>query len=321
MIYQICGFNYICDRFIEKLSGYIVDEADKQFPVVKVQFSNSLSFDIPDKIEMINHLGYSAHSNNQSFYRFSDGSSILFSPDEVVFCGECFDDDRIANELSRADIVVLARYHKRAVLHGSAFMYRGKAYLICAPSGAGKSTLSSALVNNYDDISFLSDDILCIREDGHALYKGLPSVSLNNDSLKGVFKTPSVTKIASTKSNIYKKTLFFSDANNHMDNQIVEIGGVFFLQEPSRDNLLYIEELNSLSFLCEAVKNIKHKPAMINQLLLQEMQILNNLAKSTFAVKLRIKHDYSVLHEITSNIIEYIDKRRLQQEGRVVNET
>lgn len=312
MIYQICGFNLICDHYFEKLSDYVFDKTHDLFPVVHVSIAEKLTFDIPDKVEMTNHLGYSAHSKCQSYYRFMDGSSIFFSPSEVVFCGECFDNERIGNEISSADIVIISRYHKRAVLHGSAFMYQGKAYLICAVSGAGKSTLSSALVKFHSGVSFLTDDIICIREDGQAMYSGLRTVSLNEDSLRGIFKctsnlhdNPAIGNSTRTKTSL---TLFSED--KYENNQVVEIGGVFFLQEATHDNLIEIEELDHLSFFCEAMKNIKHKPAMINDLLLQEMTILNNLVSSTHAVKIRIKHDYSSLCEIANRVIEYIDKRK-----------
>ena len=318
MIYQICGFNYDCDRYIEILSEYIVDEVNEQFPLIKVVVTNSCCCDVPNGIEKFDNVGYSIHSEAKSYYCFWDGSSITFTPNRIIFYGNCFDNDRIANELSRADIVILARYHKRAVLHGSAFMYRGKAYLICAPSGAGKSTLASALVYNHNDISFLADDILCISEDGCALYKGLPSVSLMNDSLSGVFQPPSIKHPPLLDECQCKATLWLSNIyNNAQEDQLVEIGGVFFLQEPTQNENLQITKLDELGSFYEAIKNIKHKSAMISQFLKQELGIINKMTNNVFAVTLRIKRDFSLLPEITNAICTYIDKQWQQQESGV----
>ena len=317
MIYQIHGFNILCDQYIEQLNDYIFDEYNKDFPVISTKITSELKVNIQDGLEIFNELGRFVHSKYKNYYEFNDGTSILFSPKEIIFCGEKFDTNRLLEEISRPNIVILSRFHKRAVLHGSAFLYKGKAYLLCAYPGAGKSTLSSAITKYQSDVRFLTDDIICVKKDGASIYNGIPHVSLNKDSFQYLFNKPdhelSPPLCNSNKNSKTTCDLTTVTKAKNVQN-IIEIGGVFFLDTPLEDELIKITKLNKYEFFCESIKNIKSRKSLISEFLVQEMQILNNMVNNKiFGVKLCIKHDYSKLEEITRRVLDFIDSQ-LQNE-------
>lgn len=312
MIYQIHGFNIVCDQYIEKLKDYISDKPNENLPTINTKITTKSSLDIPDGVEVFNNWGTSIHSKRKSYYRFLDGSSILLSPREIIFCGDNFDAERLFGEISRANIVDVSRFHNRAVLHGSAFFYEKKAYLLCAYPGAGKSTLSSAITKYHSNVCFITDDIICVTKDGTSIYNGVHHVSLNDDSFKQLFDALHDQLITRPSNSIInpKTTYDLSSHRNLNVPQNIVIGGVFFLDTPIEDQLIDIKELNKFEFLCEAIKNIKARQSLISELLTQEMQILNSMVQNNiFGVKLRIKHDYSNLQKITNMIVSYINNR------------
>jgi len=197
-------------------------------------------------------------------------------------------------------------------LHGSAFYYRDKAYLICAIPGAGKSTLSTAIAKYHEDVSFLTDDIICVKEDGQSMYRGVQKVNLNNDSynhLCGKSNNGLMTYSTNVLDN-QKTTYNLKSQDKLVIDQNIEIGGVFFLYPPIEDSLIKIEKLNKFDFFCEVMKNIKYRKSMVDEILLQEMGIVNNMTnRNIFGVKLQIKHDYSLLQEVTDQIIGYINNQ------------
>lgn len=61
------------------------------------------------------------------------------------------------------------------MLHSSAVVHNGKAYLFSAPSGTGKSTHTQLWVKNFEDAYILNDDKPAIRlEDGKFYVYGTP---------------------------------------------------------------------------------------------------------------------------------------------------
>ena len=148
--------------------------------------------------------------------------------------------------------------------------------------------------------------------DGTSIYNGLPHVSLNNDSYHQLYSAIKDRLILSSLhlSTNSKTTLDVNTCNVPKTNQSFEIGGIFFLDKPLENELVKMEKFNKIEFFCEALKNIKFRQSLVGQLLTQEMQIVNNMVNNNiFGVKLRIKHDYSELQEITNRIVDYIDKQ------------
>lgn len=308
MIYSVYGFNFICDQIINKYHGRTYNQLHEMLPVINIVQNDNLDVKMSDSVEIENDFCISKHSINKSYFCFNDGNSILITPTEIQFGGNKIDDKLIGG----ADIIILSRHHKRAVLHGSAFIYCKKAYLVCAYPGAGKSTLSAAMTKYHQNISTLTDDIICVKNDGSSIYNGLSNISLNNDSynyLQTDDDNPLIVLSSSPSADFKTIINVKSDYVNTVTNSF-EIGGIFFLQEPLKNDLIMIEELSKIELFYEALKNIKFRQSLVGELLAQEMQIINNMINNNiFGVKLRIRHDFSQLHEITNRIIDYIDKQ------------
>lgn len=308
MIYSVYGFNFICEQIINKYHGRTYNQLEEKLPDVNIVKNDNLDAKMTDSVEIKNDDCVSKHSINKSYFCFNDGNSILITPKMIQFGGGKIDDKLIGG----ADIIILSRQHGRAVLHGSAFVYRKKAYLVCACPGAGKSTLSAAMSKYHKNISTLTDDIICVRNDGAAIYNGLSNISLNYDSysyLQAGDGNP--LSVLSPRISAGFKTII--DVKSDYTNTAIssyEIGGIFFLQEPLESDLIMIEELNEIELFYESLKNIKFRKYLVGELLAQEMKVINNMVnKNVFGVKIRIRHDYSQLHKITNMIIDYIDKR------------
>ena len=309
MTYSLYGFNFICDQTINKYHGRTRDQLDAMLPIINIVKNDNLDIKMTDSMEIKNDFCASRHSTSKSYFRFNDGNSI--TPNKIQFGGNKIDDKLIGG----ADIIILSRQHGRAVLHGSAFTYCNKAYLVCAYPGAGKSTLSAAMSKYHKNVSTLTDDIICVKNDGTSIYNGLSSISLNSDSYN-YFQTnnDSTLPVFSTRTSSDFKTIIdvkSDHANTAMNSY--EIGGIFFLHEPLESDLIMIEDLNKMELFYESLKNIKFRQSLVGGLLAQEMQVINNMVnKNIFGVKLRIRHDYSKLHKITDLIIDYIDKQTLK---------
>ena len=160
------------------------------------------------KVEIINEYAHAYFSKDKSFFELADGGALKVTSDEIVLCGECFDIKRISEELIGPSIIMGSRYHKRAVLHGSAFLYKEKAYLILANPGAGKSTLTTAMVKYHNEISFLTDDIISVAEDGKIMFKGIHLVNLNDDSLNELFSQHLHNEVFLEKGGLMRKKLY-----------------------------------------------------------------------------------------------------------------
>lgn len=305
MIYNVYGFNFLCDIRINKYCECIMNHVDEQLPTVRILKADNLNAKMTKYVDVSNDFCYSKHSAEASYFQFVDGNSILINRKEIMFGGNAIDDKLIGG----ADIIVLSRLHNRAVLHGSAFLYHKKAYLVCACPGAGKSTLSAAMAKYHKDIAVLTDDIICIGNSGTHVFKGLPHVGLNKDSYAQLYADADESAIVSTihSQNYCKSTIRLDTCAVATHDRNYKIGGIFFLYPPLTDKLLEIKKYNSIELFCEALKNIKFRRSLIEQTLAQEMKIINSMVDNIpFGVKLRIKHDYLKLQEITDRIVDYI---------------
>lgn len=159
-----------------------------------------------------------------------------------------------------------SRYHKRAVLHGSAFLYKEKAYLILANPGAGKSTLTTAMVKYHNEISFLTDDIISVAEDGKIMFKGIHLVNLNDDSLNELFSQHLHNEVFFRKRGINEeKTVCNIQVLDSTTNlQSVKIGGIILLDHPILDEIIKIKRLDKVQAFCDIVKNVKFKKSITN---------------------------------------------------------
>ena len=304
MVYTVHGFNFLCNTRINKYCEYIMGYAGNNLPTVRIIKADNSNINMPENVEISNDFCTSKHSAEKSYFQFVNGNSILITHDEIRFGGNI--DEKL---IGGPDIIILSRLHNRAVLHGSAFSYHDKAYMVCACPGAGKSTLSAAMTKYHKDIAVLTDDIISIDNSGISVFKGLPHVSLNKDSCDQLFADADSSTIVSSNSD--KSTIRVGISNITAPVQNYKIGGVFFLYPPLTDKLMEIQKYNSVEFFCEALKNIKFRRSLVEQTLSQEMKIIHNMVSlAPFGVKLRIKHDYSKLQEITGRIVDYIETEK-----------
>lgn len=310
MIYQIYGFNMVCNCYIEALQEYISDVFDEELPTISVSVVEHLGDDVVDGVKISGDYADAVFMNQVCQFRLLDGIEIRIMPNNIMLSGACIHDKRMGEELNGPSIIVLSRYHKRAVLHGSAFLYNGKAYLVLAYPGAGKSTLSTAMAMYHKEISFLTDDIICVEENGKAMFKGIHAVNLNDDSLYGLMmlsdnnsKVESCINIDSTKT-----TCNMSLSDKEKKDNVIPLGGIFLLALPLTTGFIRIQSLNSMQAFCEIMRNIKMRTIMTSDLLMQEMNIINKMVQQDiFIVKLHIEHGYTKLERITNALREFID--------------
>jgi len=310
MIYQIYGFNIVCSRMIESLKDYASEFCDEELPTVSVSEVNDLKNDIVNPIEVNGEYANTFFTNQLCFFDLFDGVNIKISFGNLSFGGGGIYGDRIGEELNGPSIIVLSRFHKRAVLHGSAFLCQDKAYLVLAYPGAGKSTLTTAMVRYHADISFLTDDIICVEENGKVMFRGVHSVNLNDDSLNGLNLSFDSNRKATSCIDI-KTDKTKCDMNNssvEKKTNVIPIGGIILLSEPIANGLIRIQELNKMQSFCEILKNTKMRKTMTSDLLIQEMAVINKMTSQNIPIiKLQIEHDYAKLGEITSRLRDYLN--------------
>ncbi len=307
MIYQLYGFNIIYPYAIEALQEYACSYCDNTLPTVLLSIVENIDNDVVNAIEVFGKYSHLSISDEKSFFHLIDGSKVHITPKTLSLCGDYSRTEKIGLELNGPNIIVLSRYHNRSVLHGSAFCYQGKAYIVLAPPGAGKSTLSAAMAKYQDGIYFITDDIICATKEG-AIYPGIHSVNLNNDSFAKIF-TPSVhnAKIAAT-SDSQKLTQNMNTRNSLRSESSLPLGGVIILGDPLEAGTIKIQELNFKQSFFEVVKNIKLKNGMTPKMMANELNIIRSFLKNdVFVIKLQLEHDYAKLKSALNILQTFID--------------
>lgn len=120
--------------------------------------------DVPDQIDNVSHRGANwAASAHEFLLNIPEvGRFLAAGGRHITMCP--------APTVPIEDILVFATgtamgallYQRGAMLlHGSAVIYKGRAFVFCGPSGAGKSTLAAALVRSGCEL--LADDISSIE--------------------------------------------------------------------------------------------------------------------------------------------------------------
>ena len=312
LIYQIYGFNLVHNQLITALQAYGSDTCDKELPIVIVSQTDNLVNDIKNSMGTVGRFVDAAFTDDECFLSLHNGDRIYITHGRISLCGNYFDSKRVGEEMNGPSIIIASRYYKRAVLHGSAFCYHGKAYLVLAYPGAGKSTLSTAMVKYHKNISFLTDDIICISEDGKWMFRGVHFVNLNDDSLDKLFGTGNEYAGHGFRKmpEDLKTTCDMRKYDLQVRDNVIEIGGIFVLSTPVSDGLIKIRKFDVLQSFCEILKNIKLRKMMTGDLLTQEMEIINKLIRrDIFVAELKVQHDYSKLEEVTDRLREFIDEQ------------
>ena len=314
MIYQVYGFNIKCDYYIEYLKDYISMNTDTTLPLIDILTSSRLDNDIVSQAELKNDDVHGFFAPNKTFLKLKKGLTISISNNCINMGGKSINYQEIGEEINGPSIIITSRYNGRAVLHGSAFLYKEKAYLIIALPGSGKSTLTAAMAKHRSDILLITDDIICVSSDGTSIYRGVHGVNLNADSLNELFSDNNKINGSFIKKGINEpKTFCFGDTLGKVSTtNSFKIGGVFFLQSPLESGLISFEKLNEFDFFCDLIKNIKLKSLMPKNIMLQEMNILDKVSKTAFATKIQIIHDYTKLNSIEDTIVDYIDEQQLR---------
>lgn len=310
MIYQVYGFNFIYNGYIPSLFKYARKEEDVSLPTILITSTPHLENNIQPECILCNEVVDSFFSSIANYTHINNGNDILVSKNHFVISGNNWMPKSVGDEINGPSTIYASRFNQRAVLHGGAFYYNDKAYLIIALPGVGKSTLNAAITKYHNNTTFVTDDIISVSTDGCHMYRGMCSVNLNNDSLDNLFENCNVKKTDLNKlCENEPKTIYTGELiqNFDIDNKI-KIGGVFFLGKPINDDLIRIRKLSKSEFICEALKNIKIRNSLTGELLQQEMEIINRLTNKAFAAKLNILHDYSKLEIITKEILTYIDE-------------
>lgn len=228
---------------------------------------------------------------------------ILITPTDInLICDDESEGYVLVNAFS-IGTVFASRLHHRAIQHGSAFLYKNKAYLIIADSGFGKSTLCAGMWL-YQNTPIISDDVLCLSSDGNFVYNSVSAVKLTkadteNFQVKNRFNT---VKIHQNQP----KQVCVCDVDMTKQDEY-KIGGLFFLRKHISLDKLYYKRLNSFESFCELTKNIKLRHTLSDSMLKNELKILNHIASNTPAFEISLLHNHSILPEITSQIIKIID--------------
>lgn len=307
MIYQLYGFNIIYSNVIETLQEYAHPYCDSALPTVSLSIMDNIENDVVDAVEVFGKYSHLSISDEKSFFHLIDGSKVRITPTTLSLCGNYSQTEKIGLELNGPNIIVLSRYHNRSVLHGSAFCYQGKAYIVLAPPGAGKSTLSAAMAKYQDSICFITDDIICATKEG-TIYPGIHSVNLNNDSFAKLF-TPSAHNAKITDTDTPQKvTQNMNTRISFRTKSALPLGGVIILGDPLKTGTIKIQELSFKQSFFEVVKNIKLKNGMTPKMMTNELDIIRCLLKNDiFVIKLQLEHDYAKLKSASNILQSFID--------------
>lgn len=311
MIYQIFGFNMVCDSYIKALENYHYNVCDEELPSVLVQEVDELVNSVTDPIILSGEYANMYFSDDKCFFELIDGTKIEITSKELLISGQFVNAKRIGEEFEGPSIIALSRFHKRAVLHGSAFVYHGKAYLVLAYPGAGKSTLSAAMAMYQNEVLFVTDDVICVTKDGRSIFNGVHSVDLNDDSMSELIMScdDCAKTILRLDIESAKTTCNMEPDNRRLETNIIPVGGIIILDDPIVEGEIKVQKLSMMQSFCEITKNIKMRKTMTKEMLVHEMNVINKMVnQGDFVIKLQIEHDYSKLQKITNRLRELIDE-------------
>ena len=318
IIYTIYGFRFHCDLHLDALSKYSDNHGIIDYPEIRIM---TLQSDISPSIgcfpPLENAYGHFFPMTDSGLFVYKDKTNIYLTPRSLEISPQSFVSQRIYHEICGASLIILSRFHHRAVLHGSAVCYKGKAYLFCALPGFGKSTLTAAFIAFHPEVFLLTDDIICIDKQGRYIFRGVSHVYLNHDSFL-FFNSMNLPlrnwREAQTNQNNDQKYMLSVIENaestppNHMT---VPIGGVFFIGPPCASGLLQITPLESSDLFLETIKHMKFKDSMDCKAMKNELNAITRLTANSeiLGAQICLERDYSLLDTISNMILRYIDEQ------------
>lgn len=172
--YRLSGLSVASDFALPMRTS--IDQADAAPPDVTFHLG-----EVPDVLPQPTHRGANWMADNRAVLldlpqigRFlsEDGRRLTLSPAPGSFL-----DDILVFVTGTALAAIL--YQRGAMLlHGSAVIQNGRAFVFCGASGAGKSTLAGALVQA--GATFLADDVCAIEQPPH----GPPAIQADGRALR-----------------------------------------------------------------------------------------------------------------------------------------
>ena len=151
---NLYGFNVVTDYDLPAMESYKADMILPQLPTLKVRVKKQLDNRIADGIRAESGSVKVTYSSTMNYAEVDGKYDVEITAEGIQFSDSVSNAEYIYAEITGSSIIMASRFHNRAVLHGSAFLYKNKAYLIIALSGSGKSTLTSALVK-YQQIDYM----------------------------------------------------------------------------------------------------------------------------------------------------------------------
>lgn len=310
MIYSnLYGFNVVTDYDLPAIESYKADMILPQLPTLKVRVKKQLDNRIAAGICAERGSVKVTYSSTMNYAEVNGKYEVEITAEGIRLSDSVSNAENIYAEITGPSIIMASRFHNRAVLHGSAFLFKNKAYLIIALSGSGKSTLTSALVK-YQQIDYITDDIICIAADGKTMFNGFHIVHLNGDSWEKLGYAEKGHDADIIFDRELKLGYSGKEFNTLAGSSQFEIGGTFFLYPDVYQSEIKIEEFGGMEYFIEAIRNVKIRESLTEKLLVQEWNILHRFTENTFACRLYFPHDYEKIREVTDVIVTYLDKER-----------
>ncbi len=303
---SVFGFNINTNMDIKFTPSVL---SHPELPLISIEVVENLC--IPDNITLFesNSMVSCYFGENIYVLNASNNELIVVTPSRVLVRPgtEYYVDLSEFNACFGPGLLLLSRLHKRAIVHGSAFLYNNKAYLVIAPSGIGKSTFCAAM-SVYHNTPCIADDILVISTDGKYVYTGIPVINLNQDVLLSMGRTDKQYFTDHPEPGV-KYRYEQCDVKLTESLHKYEIGGLVFLDTPleSENDILAISPVDSTTQFLKLFRNVKLKKSLNKQALVNEIAVLQSINNTQLSINVRLKRSLPLLDEQMKQILLMIN--------------
>lgn len=287
---------YAVDASVYNMQSYA-----SVLPKISIITGEKIDFQPGMHSQTANLNGVRQFVSDDYLYFESSNDQFLITPTKIALTSNCGAPGEFVVRCLSMGTVFASRFHKRAILHGGAFLHEAKAYLVIATSGVGKSTLCAAM-RMYQKCEIISDDALLIQEEGTKLFDGLHMVKLVPTDMKHMVRPCDEFMHSLEVHPEQSKYLFLWDSTDRR-NWIYPIGGILFLDSNKSTDTCVVKTISSLENMILLSKNIKGRRFIFPIFYQQELEILHRLSLNVPAYRVSIEKGFEKLPKITEKIL------------------
>lgn len=268
-------FNIVSDTYIDNMLGFEVHDKIDEF----------IDIEVVEREIIFDKEKYIKYTNEYAEFYFNEVEMVVQDMEKRMYkvSGGMIEyslKPKCGVEIPEVCFMFAARNNNKIILHGASVVIGGKAYLFMGDSGVGKSTFVTTVLSLEEKAILISDDVLCVDEDGRYIYAGYDEIALNKDSFD---------RMANIVGKVNEVGKYQFKARNNNVLRKIPIGGYYFLE---KSNCFKQEKIDNVNFATSLLSNLKLQCLMNRTMMIRELSKINKVIDNMDGYRLQISHDY-----------------------------